>query len=266
MNAKVYFDGAKATQHTVMNNCEPTSLVALYDDSDAVVDIYRDGEENNAGAKAANTWSVDSSSAMVRLGSRSKTNTTQNKTQGWEGEVYTIRLYDRQLTPWEIACNYSLDAARFFGQTFITNVVVATAVEGLEGNEASGVYAFDASGHTFSAPASAPLGGKVYNCTGYTIETWSGSAWGAPVPYESCSYSATDISALVRLTWQWEEAEFVPTDYAWMASPGRSSSRTAATCRPSVRPGRSTPVRPRVGRMSRSPLARRGQALTSLTA
>lgn len=97
-NAKVYFDGAKATQHTVVSDCEPTSLVALYSDSNAVVDIYRDGEESNAGAKNANTWSVDSGGTMVRLGSRSKTNTSQNTTQGWEGEVYTIRLYDRQLT------------------------------------------------------------------------------------------------------------------------------------------------------------------------
>lgn len=183
------------------------------------------------------------------------------------GTIKAIRIYDKALSNDELAQNRALDEIRFFGNGIpVTNVVVATAVEGLEGNEASGVYAFDASGHTFSAPASAPFGGKVYNCTGYTLETWSGSAWGAPVPYESCSYSATDISALVRLTWQWEEAEFVPTDYAWMAPTGRSSSRTAATCRPSVRPGRSTPVRPRVGRMSRSPLARRGQALTSLTA
>ena len=222
-NAKVYFDGAKATQHTVVSDCEPTSLVALYNDSNAVVDIYRDGEENNAGAKNANTWSVDGNSTMVRLGSRSKTNTSQNTTQGWEGEVYAIRLYDRQLTPQEIARNYSLDAARFFGAGFATNVIVATAVEGLEGSETSGMYMLDAEGHEFSAPVTATKNGSIYDCTGYTLEIWNGSSWSAPVSYASCSYSAIDTSAKVRLTWQWAPAEIVAQDYTWMASPANGS-------------------------------------------
>lgn len=223
-NAKVYFDGAKATQHTVVSDCEPTSLVALYNDSNAVVDIYRDGEESNAGAKNANTWSVDGNSTMVRLGSRSKTNTSQNTTQGWEGEVYTIRLYDRQLTPLEIARNYSLDAARFFGEGFATNVVVATAVEGLEGSETSGMYMIDAEGHEFSAPKTATKSGAIYDCTGYTLETWNGSGWGESVAHDgetSCTLS--DTSALVRITWQWAPAEIVAQDYAWMASPANAN-------------------------------------------
>ncbi len=219
-NAKVYFDGAKNTQHTVVSDCEPSSLVALYNDSNAVVDIYRDGEKNNAGAKNANTWSVDGNSTMVRLGSRSKTNTSQNTTQGWEGEVYTIRLYDRQLTPLEIAQNYSLDAARFFGAGFATNVVVATSVEGLEGSETSGMYMIDAEGHEFSAPKTATKSGAIYDCTGYTLETWNGSGWGESVAHDgetSCTLS--DTSALVRITWQWKKAEIVAQDYTWMSSP-----------------------------------------------
>ena len=223
-NAKVYFDGAKATQHTVVSDCEPTSLVALYNDSNAVTGIYRDGEENNAGAKNANTWSVDGNSTMVRLGSRSKTNTDQNKSNGWEGEVFTIRLYDRQLTPLEIARNYSLDAARFFGEGFATNVVVATAVEGLEGSETSGMYMIDAEGHEFSAPKTATKSGAIYDCTGYTLETWNGSGWGESVAHDgetSCTLS--DTSALVRITWQWAPAEIVAQDYAWMASPANAN-------------------------------------------
>ncbi len=221
VNAKVYFDGAKATQHTVVSDCEPTSLVALYNDSNAVVDIYRDGGEDNAGAKNANTWSVDGNSTMVRLGSRSKT--TGNATQGWEGEVYAIRLYDRQLTPQEIALNHTLDAARFFGAGFATNVIVATAVEGLEGSETSGMYMIDAEGHEFSAPVTATKDGSIYDCKGYTLETWNGSSWGASVSHASCSYSATDASAKVRLTWQWAPAEIVAQDYTWMASPANGS-------------------------------------------
>ncbi len=223
-NAKVYFDGAKNTQHTVVSDCEPTSLVALYDDSNAVTGIYRDGKENNSGAKNANTWSVDGNSTMVRLGSRSKTNTSQNSTQGWEGEVYTIRLYDRQLTPQEIACNYSLDAARFFGETFVTNVIVATAVAGLEGSETPGMYMIDAEGHEFSAPLTATKDGSIYDCTGYTLETWNGSTWNAPVLHDGeTSCALTDTSALVRLTWQWAPAEIVAQDYTWMASPANAA-------------------------------------------
>jgi len=224
-NAKVYFDGsARTTQHTVVSDCEPTSLVALYSDAGAVTNIYRNGEENNAGAKNANTWSVDGNSTMVRLGSRSKTNTSQNSTQGWEGEVYAIRLYDRQLTAQEIARNHTLDAARFFGAGFATNVIVASAVEGLEGSETSGMYMLDAEGHEFSAPVTATKDGSIYDCTGYTLETWNGSSWGAPVAHDGeTSCALTDTSALVRLTWQWAPAEIVAQDYTWMASPANAN-------------------------------------------
>ena len=203
VNAQVYFDGAKDTRHTVVGDLEPTSLAAVYDDSGAVVDIYRDGAESDAGSKPANAWSVDGNSQQVRLGCRSINPDSANR-QGWEGEVYTVRLYDRVLTAAEISRNYAIDRARFFGEVFATNVIVATAVEGLEGAEPSGVYAIDAEGHTFSAPKKATLDGSVYVCTGYTLETWDGSGWGAPVKFQSASYAATDVAAKVRLTWQWQ--------------------------------------------------------------
>ena len=210
VNAKVYFDGAKATQHTVVSDTGPTSLVALYDDSDAVVDIFRDGAENNAGAKNANTWSVDGNSAQVRLGCRSRT--TPNTGNGWEGEVYTIRLYDRQLAASEIARNYALDTVRFFGATLSTNVIVATSVAGLEGGEECGMYAITDVGHTFTAPSQRTKDGIVYTCTGYTLERWKGSGWSAPVKYATTSYEASDASAKVRLTWQWQYGHAVVPD------------------------------------------------------
>lgn len=216
VNAKVYFDGAKATQHTVVGTCGPTSLVALYNDANAVVDIYRDGVESNAGTKNANQWSVDGNSNQVRLGSRAKGDFTA--TQGWEGEVYTIRLYDRALSSAEIARNHALDAVRFFGASYATNVVVATAVAGLEGNEASGAYALDGSGYAFSAPAAATLANGTYSCTGYTLETWNGSAWGAATTHSGTTCTLQASSAKVRLTWLWAQTESY-ADYTWMASP-----------------------------------------------
>ena len=140
------------------------------------------------------------------------------------GTIKAVRIYNKALSNDELATNRALDESRFFNGVPVTNVVVATGVAGLEGNEASGAYAFDAEGYTFSAPAQAALGSDVYNCTGYTLETWDGSAWSAPVPHDGeTSCMLTDTSALVRLEWQWEEAEFVPEDYTWMASPANAS-------------------------------------------
>ena len=138
------------------------------------------------------------------------------------GTIKSIRIYSKALTDAELATNRALDEARFFNGVPVTNVVVATAIAGLEGNEASGSYAFDAEGYTFAAPAHSTLGGKIYDCTGYTLETWDGSAWVDPVEYEGTSCTLSDTPANVRLTWKWEEAEFVPTDYTWMASPANA--------------------------------------------
>ena len=139
------------------------------------------------------------------------------------GTIKAIRIYDKALSDAELAANRALDEARFFTGVPVTNVVVATEIAGLEGNEASGSYAFDAEGYTFAAPAHSTLGSKIYDCTGYTLETWDGSAWGDPVEYEGTSCMLSDTSALVRITWQWAPAEIVAQDYAWMASPANAN-------------------------------------------
>ena len=121
------------------------------------------------------------------------------------GTIKAIRVYNKVLSNTELAANREIDEVRFFTGFPVTNVVVATAVAGLEGNE-GGVFAIDDDGYTFTAPQKATKDGVVYSCSGYTLETWNGSAWSAPVSYESCSYTATDTSAKVRLTWQWQRA------------------------------------------------------------
>lgn len=127
------------------------------------------------------------------------------------GTIKAIRVYNKVLSNAELAANRVIDEARFFAGIPVTNVVVETAVPGLEGNE-GGVFAIDAAGYTFTAPQKATKDGVVYSCTGYTLETWNGSAWSAPVSYESCSFTATDTSAKVRLTWQWARAHAaIPT-------------------------------------------------------
>jgi len=122
------------------------------------------------------------------------------------GTIKAIRVYNKVLSDTELAANRALDEARFFAGIPVTNVVVATAVAGLEGNEGSGAYAYDEEGYTFTAPQKATKDGTVYACAGYTLETWNGTGWSAPVRYESCAYTATDPFAKVRLTWQWRRA------------------------------------------------------------
>ena len=120
------------------------------------------------------------------------------------GTVKAIRIYNKILSATELNTNRALDEARFFNGIPVTNVVVATAVAGLEGNEGSGAYAYDENGYTFSAPHKATKDGVDYACTGYTLETWNGESWTKPVFTASTEYAAKDTSAKVRLTWQWQ--------------------------------------------------------------
>ena len=123
-----------------------------------------------------------------------------------KGTFYSVRIYNRALTAAEVKQNYDLDQIRFVTGMPVTNVVVATAVAGLEGNEGTGVYAYDEEGYTFTAPRKATKDGADYVCTGYTLETWNGTGWSAPVSFNATSYTATDTTTKVRLVWQWQYA------------------------------------------------------------
>lgn len=137
------------------------------------------------------------------------------------GTIKAVRIYNKALDDTELAANRALDEARFFGAVPV-HAVVATSVEGLEGNEA-GEYAFDSEGYTFTAPAQATLAGQVYDCTGYTLETADGETWGEAVSYEGTSCLLADTTKKVRLTWQWKPAEVIAQDYTWMASPANAT-------------------------------------------
>ena len=122
------------------------------------------------------------------------------------GTIKAVRVYNKILSDAELAANRAIDEARFFNGIPVTNVVVATSVPGLDGNESAGAYAYDEGGYTFTAPQKAAKDGVAYACTGYKLETWNGSSWSAPVSFSSCSYTAADTTAKVRLTWQWAYA------------------------------------------------------------
>ena len=154
----------------------------------------------NAASKAAAGAFI--TNGTIRVGGSNST--LSSRQQRWFlGTIKAVRIYDRVLTDAELAQNREIDEARFFGAPLAAGVVVASSVRGVNGNEPEGEYALPAGGHTFTAPATVTVGEDFYSCTGYTLETWDGSAWSAPVSYASSSYTATDTSAKVRLTWLW---------------------------------------------------------------
>ena len=108
----VYFDGvggAKRTPYAKVRTFEPNAVVATYDDNNAVTQIYCDGAPR-VNATNSNNWSPGDN--RVTLGWRSVN--TAGANYGWEGEVYSIRLYSRVLTPEEIARNHAIDVKRFY--------------------------------------------------------------------------------------------------------------------------------------------------------
>ena len=142
------------------------------------------------------------------------------------GTIHSYRYYKRVLTEEELAWNRVVDEWRFFGRPAplpATNVVVATAVEGVEGTEPHGTYAVD-DRHVFTAPATTNVNGTAYVCTGYTLETRSGDGWSEPVFHKAAlfqpvAFVATDADC-VRLTWQWANADglanlYTANDYVW---------------------------------------------------
>ena len=136
-------------------------------------------------------------------------------TQQLIGTIKSFRHYSRVLSLDERTWNRAVDDYRFFGKPVstipATNVVLVSSVASVGGNEKAGLYAVDANGYTFTAPASQTVNGRAYTCTGYTLETWDGSAWGAAVAHDGeTSYAASD-SGLVRLTWQWTAGDGLVT-------------------------------------------------------
>ena len=134
------------------------------------------------------------------------------------GIIKAIRIYDRALSNAELTQNRAADEVRFFGRAPAATgaLVVTSDVEGLSGNQPNGAYR-PAAGYAFTAPAEAIVEGTLYECAGYTLETWDGSAWGSAVTNDGMNAVAPDVSsASKRLTWNWRVASRlvkVRTDY-----------------------------------------------------
>ncbi len=140
-------------------------------------------------------------------------------TQQLIGTIKSFRHYSRVLSLEERAWNRAVDNYRFFGKLVsaipVTNAVIASAVANVSGNEKAGAYAVDASGYTFSAPASKTVDGRAYTCTGYTLEAWDDATgdWGAPEDHSGSLSCAVTETSRVRITWQWTAGDGIVTRY-----------------------------------------------------
>lgn len=115
---KAYFSGFKV-DHQIVNwtfdaNAVRT-MAATYTNSAATAEFaYGDGVKRSDGVKN-NSWVVNETKIIVG------DNKTEERYRPWYGEVYAIRLYNRELTDAEIAFNSALDKKRVaFGAKTVT--------------------------------------------------------------------------------------------------------------------------------------------------
>ncbi|MBQ0031279.1 MAG: hypothetical protein KBT68_00605, partial [bacterium] len=82
---------------------------AVYNDAgNAVESVYAEGALEKSGTKLTQKWGIYQAN-ILQLGARS----TYAGDYRWDGEVYAVRMYDRALTPEQIAHNHFLDIMRF---------------------------------------------------------------------------------------------------------------------------------------------------------
>ncbi len=152
------------------------------------------------------------------IGGNPNNDTATGAGQPLFGTIKSYRHYNRVLSEEERVWNRAVDDARFFGKLVssisTTNAVIASSMASVSGNEKAGAYAVDASGYTFSAPASKTVDGRSYTCTGYTLETWDDTTgtWGAALTESGTSVAVT-ASDRVRITWQWTGGDGIVTRY-----------------------------------------------------
>ena len=155
------------------------------------------------------SWNARNAS-YVYLGGHEKgknANGTDNNGEPLTGTVKSFRYYSRILAKDERAWNRVVDEYRYFGRTSalpVTNVVVASNIPIVAGEEPAGCYAVDGS-HTFTAPASKVVKGRNYTLDGFTVETWNDATgtWGEPVSHPGESSCAATETSRIRLVWQW---------------------------------------------------------------
>ncbi|MBQ2624683.1 MAG: hypothetical protein IJG18_06255 [Kiritimatiellae bacterium] len=154
-----------------------------------------ENDYNTFGEKQRTCFQFDS----VKIGSDTGYGLGQRgneTTWGMVGTLKNFRYYDRVLTEEEIIRNRNADAARYFGELGVTNVL-----EVANGNEEA--YAVEGS-WTFDAPATVEENGQTKEVAGFTTEELVDGVWRNKTWHENATYTY-DASAggkTIRLTWR----------------------------------------------------------------
>ncbi len=115
------------------------------------------------------------------------------------GSVKNFRYYDRVLTEEELIRNRNVDAARYFGELGVTNLVVEVEEgTGITAMPAPGAYFVEGSyGFSVQAPGSASR-------YGYKLQDWDGEKWTNTRFGEGTSYThvVADPSVMTRIEWR----------------------------------------------------------------
>lgn len=208
-----YFDGrtpAVASKKVAwtFDSSAIRTMSATYNDSGIVEAVYGNGEDHSSDGTHSNYWNPGVS--KMAIGNRSPSGGKNfNSAHNWSGEVYAIRLYDRQLTNAEIAANHNVDVVRFiFGD--LDDVLRVTGSPRDIGfpSPAYGETNGLASGESFTVSCGATsvtndagttqysyTGWKLYDATNAVVSTGSGTSF---------IYIHPSPSEYRRLEWQWE--------------------------------------------------------------
>ena len=136
--------------------------------------------------------------------------------EGFTGTIHFFRIYSKALNSEELGWNRVVDEARYYGRVApipVTNAVVTANFPDVSGNTPNGTYAVDASGYTFSAPASVVYKGRTYTLSGYKVETMSNGAWSLKEESDSAGAASISVAAgdCVRITWKWAQGDGIVT-------------------------------------------------------
>ena len=118
------------------------------------------------------------------------------------GKIQAVRVYRRSLSDEELAHNRIVDDARFKGRLPASNVTIVCECSELDAAETPGDYLVEGT-YTFTATTAIDKRGKTRSVVGYTIRTWNGSAWGAPVTHEGTSYTYTGGASPAKVKLKW---------------------------------------------------------------
>ena len=203
------YDNSTSYPRAKMNDFGGQYINAIVDDTNVYLsqDVTRANRVTNKKKKEFNNQTLT-------IGGPNTDNFADIAARTINGDYYAFRIYNRALTEAELAHNMTVDAIRYRGVFTNANVTVvcevpfegvAAPVSVLAGDyEVTGSFTFTANGLT--------VGESTFPVR-YTVETWDGSEWGAPVEYESASYTYT-AGEKVRLTWKWADPT-IPVKATW---------------------------------------------------